>query len=145
MQAADFTSFRTRAAQQQRALEAQVADARQDRSAAVAVIEGLQRELREARCECAALVDQRRYFEERALATSAATQQNLPSDSTYAAHASGPDAATEGAQVCTVFFSFRVSLAPIPVTSLLYFAVFENPCSTAGSRRTRASTGSYHG
>jgi hypothetical protein len=50
MQTADFSAFRSRAAKQQHALEAQVADARQDRAAAVSVIEGLQRELREARC-----------------------------------------------------------------------------------------------
>lgn len=93
VQVADFTAFRTRAVQQQQALEAQVADARQDRSAAVAVIEGLQRELREARCECAALVDQRRYFEERALAA-ATPQVNLHSDSSpgkTAQRAGGPE------------------------------------------------------
>lgn len=62
------------------------------------MIEGLQRELREARCECASLVDQRRYFEERALAASASAQQKAPLHSISGTHGTAPEA-TAGAQV----------------------------------------------
>ena len=153
-QAADFSAFRTRAAQQQRNLEAQVADARQDRAAAVAVIEGLQRELREARCECAALVDQRRYFEEHALAASANSQQALPSHSGSGAHAGAPEAVT-GEPVRLLCLLLPTNLLPsllssarvippmwIRRTRLVSFQAVRE-CCAAGPGTVRATTGSY--
>lgn len=71
-QAADARSYRERAEQRIRSLEAALEEQAKDRAAAVVVIEQLQKELREARCECVVLTDQRRYFEERAAATGAA-------------------------------------------------------------------------
>lgn len=68
LQAADARAYRERAEQRIRSLEAALEDQAKDRAAAVVVIEQLQKELREARCECVVLTDQRRYFEERAAA-----------------------------------------------------------------------------
>lgn len=68
MQAADAGAFRRQAEQRMRSLEAALEEQAKDRAAAVVVIEQLQKELREARCECVVLTDQRRYFEERAAA-----------------------------------------------------------------------------
>lgn len=71
MQAAAAGTFRQRAEQRIRSLEAALEEQAKDRAAAVVVIEQLQKELREARCECVVLTDQRRYFEERAAAAGA--------------------------------------------------------------------------
>jgi hypothetical protein len=114
LQTADFSAFRSRAAKQQHALEAQVADARQDRAAAVSVIEGLQRELREARCECVALDNQRRYLEERALAAEAAAttmHSHSPQGDPDGANALGHGAVQGGATVRTLSLSRHAYLA----------------------------------
>lgn len=71
MQAAGAVAYRERAERRIHSLEAALEDQAKDRAAAVVVIEQLQKELREARCECVVLTDQRRYFEERAAAAGA--------------------------------------------------------------------------
>eukprot|EP00892_Ulva_mutabilis_P012188 jgi/Ulvmu1/9341/UM050_0092.1 len=70
-EAAEAGAFRQRAEQRIRSLEAALEEQAKDRAAAVVVIEQLQKELREAQCECMVLSDQRRYFEERAAAAGA--------------------------------------------------------------------------